>query len=210
MIKIMNILGLAVSVLIYLLLCDCLLAENIDPYNAKNQYAWNENVGWINFEPNSADPNVGMHVSNGKLTGFVWAENIGWINLSPQNYGGVFNNGFGILSGYAWAENAGWINFDPNVPHDSNDYGVKIDSDGNFSGWAWGENIGWINFGLADYYVVTCIVNFEDLSRFIEEWLKAGPDWSADLYSDGNVDFKDYGILADYWLCYCPADWPSK
>ena len=190
----------------------CSGAENIDPYDANNQYAWAENVGWLNFEPNMADSNAGAQVSSEKLNGFIWAENIGWINLSPQSYGGVFNDGAGNLSGYAWAENIGWINFAPNVPSDANDYGVKIDSDGNFLGWAWGENIGWINFsltGLNDYYVVACKVRLEDLANFAQDWLDTGAI-PGNLDELGYVDFKDYSIFASYWLDYCPGGWALK
>jgi hypothetical protein len=189
------------------------LAENVDPYDSNSQYAWGENVGWVNFEPNAADPNAGAQVSSEKLTGFIWAENIGWINLDPNDADpntGITNDGAGHLSGYAWAENVGWINFDPQVSGDSNDYGVKIDSNGNFYGWAWGENIGWINFGIDDYYVAACKVKFEDLANFVDDWLETGPGLPADLYSDESIDFKDYNILADYWLDYCPDGWPLK
>ena len=201
--------GTIFLVVILLFCCVDLYAENIDPNEDDSQYAWGENIGWVNFEPNVADPNAGAQVSSEKLTGFIWAENIGWINLSPQSYGGVFNDGYGNLSGFAWAENVGWINFDPNVPSDSNDYGVKIDPDGKFSGWAWGENIGWINFGLIDYYVVACQVRFEDLADFVEDWLDSGPV-PGNLDSIGNVDFKDYSIFTEYWLDYCPDSWPLK
>ncbi len=56
-------------------------AENIDPYDDGSQYAYGENIGWINFEPNKPEPNVGATVSDNKLTGFVYAENIGWIHF---------------------------------------------------------------------------------------------------------------------------------
>ena len=59
-----------------LLCCGSLYAENIDPYNDGSQYAYGENVGWQNFEPNTGD---GVQVASDKLTGYVWAENIGWI-----------------------------------------------------------------------------------------------------------------------------------
>jgi len=195
--------------ILLLLIVSPLSAENIDPYDTDSQYAWGENISWINFEPNLADPNVGAQISNEKLTGFIWTENIGWINLSPQNHGGVLNDGYGNLSGYAWAENVGWISFDPNVPNDSNDYGVSIDSEGNFSGQAWGENIGWINFGLADYYVVGCKVRFEDLANFVDDWLDSGST-PGNLDLEGDVDFEDYSIFASYWLSYCPDQWPLK
>jgi hypothetical protein len=109
--------------------------ENIDPGNTGSQYAYGENVGWINFKP-SYGP--GVTVTDTMVTGFVWHENIGWINLNPSQ-GGVVNDGIGNLSGYAWSENAGWINFGPNGS------GVTITS-GDFDGWAWGENIGWLHF----------------------------------------------------------------
>jgi len=188
-------------------LSSTLQAENIDPYGRSMQYAWGENVGWLNFEPDIPDPNAGAQVSREKLTGFIWAENIGWINLSPENYGGIFNDGMGNLSGYAWGENVGWINFDPNVPGDSNNYGVTIDNDGNFDGYAWGENIGWINFGLTEYSIVACKVTFEDLANFVDDWLDTGP---GNLDEFGDVDFKDYSIFASYWLDYCPDSWPLK
>ena len=191
-------------------------AENIDPDNDDSQYAYGENVGWLNFEPNIPDPNVGATVSDHNLTGFIWAENIGWINLSPSTYGGVINDGYGNLAGYAWSENVGWINFDPNVPNDSNDYGVTIDADGNFDGYAWGENIGWINFNSADlfgYNVKACKVNFRIFARFAQHWLEVpcdlANDWcdGADLDYLGDVDSLDLGLFADGWLDYCPGDW---
>jgi hypothetical protein len=113
-------------------------AGNIDPGNQGDQYAWGENVGWINFKPGQGP---GVTVTGIGLTGFAWGENIGWVNLSPDN-GGVKNDGLGHLSGFAWGENVGWINFAPM------DAGVTIGADGRFSGFAWGENIGWINFGI--------------------------------------------------------------
>lgn len=114
-------------------------AENMDPDIDDSQYAYAENVGWLNFEPNG-DGGDGAEVTDSQVTGYVWAENIGWINLSPASDGGVVNDGNGNLSGYAWGENVGWINFGPT------NGGVIIDANGDFDGWAWGENIGWIHF----------------------------------------------------------------
>ena len=195
-------------------------AENIDPNEDGSQYAYGENVGWLNFEPNIVAPNVGATVSEEKLTGFIWAENIGWINLSCENTGscgtvnyGVTNDVAGNLSGFAWGENVGWLNFDPNVPADANDYGVTIDSEGNFDGWAWGENVGWINFHSADLYgygVLACKVNFIDLGNFVDDWLLSGPGLPGDLSGNEEVDFVDYSMFADYWLTLCPDDWPLK
>jgi thrombospondin type 3 repeat protein/dockerin type I repeat protein len=133
-------------------------AETIDPQNDQHQFAWGENVGWINAEP-SATGNPGVTVSGAKLTGYMYGENIGWINLNCQNNGtcgstgnyGVTNDNLGNLSGYAWGENVGWISFScqnvPNTCASTGNYGVTIDkATGLFGGKAWGENIGWIVF----------------------------------------------------------------
>jgi hypothetical protein len=197
------------------LMCCChnVRAENIDPDNNGSQYAYAENVGWLNFEP-ALGP--GVHVYNDKLTGFAWAENIGWINLSPSTYGGVLNDGAGNLSGYAWGENVGWINFNPQVSGDPTHYGVTIDGEGNFDGWAWGENIGWIHFqsdSPVAYKVKACKVTLPDLALFCSQWLLEG-DLPANLDYDFNpapnnpVDLNDYYLLAKYWLGFCPDNWP--
>jgi hypothetical protein len=182
-------------------------AENIDPKNTDNQYAYGENVGWINFEPDITDSNT--LVQRDKVTGYIWAENIGWINLSPITYGGVLNDGYGNLSGYAWGENVGWINFAPVVGRTS--YGVKIDADGNFSGYAWGENIGWIDFNsseLSGQGVKVCVVNYLHLRTIAEQWLKTGTSYEADLDENNKVEFRDFNIFASYWMDYCPSNWP--
>lgn len=207
--------------LVGLLLSCCvnLCAENIDPYEDGSQYAYGENVGWLNFEPNQGD---GAHVSQTQLTGYVWAENIGWISLSCENTGScstvdydVTNDGAGNLSGYAWGENVGWISFscENTGSCSSVDYGVTIDEDGEFAGYAWGENIGWINFNsiaLYGYNVQACKVNFYDLANFVNDWLESDGSLPSDLSGNGEVNFVDYGFFADYWLNYCPDNWPLK
>ena len=187
-----------------------LYAENIDPDDDGSQYAYGENVGWLNFEPSQGP---GVHVSQTDLSGYVWTENVGWINLSPSSYGGVVNDGAGNLSGYVWAENAGWISFscDNTISCGTVNYGVTIDSDGNFDGWAWGENIGWIHFQSASpvaYKVKVCVVNLENLLDFAAQWLATGDGIPADLTGNQQVDLLDFGMLAEYWLDYCPSDWP--
>jgi hypothetical protein len=137
-------------------------AENVDPGNTLvgEQFAWGENVGWINAEPaNNGTPlTQGVTVSGLGVTGFMYGENIGWINMSCLNNGtcagtgnyGVKNNGLGTLTGYAWGENVGWISFSCTnnaTCGATGDYGVRIDPlTGLWSGFAWGENIGWIKF----------------------------------------------------------------
>ena len=189
-------------------------AGNIDPNDDGSQYAYGENVGWLNFEPNTEE---GVHVASDKLTGYIWAENIGWINLDP-NFGGVMNEGTGFLSGYAWGENVGWINFNPKADGDPNQYGVTIDHDGNFNGWAWGENIGWIHFKASSPFaykvrtswITSCIVDWDDLGRFCNLWLQTGHELKADFDNSTNVDFKDYCTVAGLWLQLCPTGWPLK
>ncbi len=185
-----------------------LAAENIDPDNDGSQFAYGENVGWLNFEP---DKGVGVTITDSSITGYVWAENIGWINLSPA-YGGVFNDGTGLLYGYAWSENAGWIKFTPdNI--ELRQYGVTIDGQGSLNGWAWGENIGWIHFSsqsplpykVKTSWITACTVGIDDLGRFAETWLSSG---AGDFDQSGRADFRDYTWLAEYWLGLCPPGWP--
>lgn len=129
--------------------------ENIDSSDDGSQYAYGENIGWLNFEPIKGP---GVTVTDTDVTGFVWAENIGWVNLSPIDHGGVTNDLSGNLGGYAWGENVGWINFSCENTDScgSVDYGVTIDpGTGEFGGKAWGENIGWTNFSVTEVAVKT-------------------------------------------------------
>ena len=57
-----------------------------------------------------------------------------------------------------------------------------------------------------------CFVDFEHYARFAELWLVTGTDLPADLYEDEYdiVNGLDLQVFVDYWLCYCPTDWPLK
>jgi hypothetical protein len=57
-----------------------------------------------------------------------------------------------------------------------------------------------------------CFVDFEHYARFAELWLVTGTDLPADLYEDefNIVNGFDLQVFVDYWLCYCPTDWPLK
>lgn len=130
-------------------------ADNIDPNDDGSQYAYGENIGWLNAEP-SGDGGPGIEVGDQALTGYMWGESVGWVSLSCTNTGscgtvdyGVANDGLGGLSGFAWAENVGWISFSCTNTSScaSGDYGVTIDpQSGDFAGQAWGENVGFISF----------------------------------------------------------------
>ena len=151
-------------------------AESIDPDNDESQYAWSENTGWINAEP-QGDGGVGVQVEADKLTGYMWGENVGWISLSCLNQGtcatlqyGVLNDGAGNLTGFSWGENVGWISFSCTNTSSCGtvNYGVTIDPNtGEFSGFAWGENIGWMSFSCTntnscatiDYGIKTQVVD---------------------------------------------------
>ena len=95
------------------------------------QYAWGENIGWVNFR--------------GQGTGD---------SATPPPVIGFSTGGGIVMSGFAWAENVGWINLGDGTPDNdvaysntsATDFGVNCDSMGNLSGYAWGENIGWIHF----------------------------------------------------------------
>lgn len=129
-------------------------AENVDPLNDGSQYAWGENIGWLNAEPGGNGGN-GITVADNGLSGWLWSENTGWVSLSCSNTAscgttpyGVTNDA-GTLAGFAWAENAGWISFSctNTASCGTASYGVTIDQGtGVFSGEAWGENVGWIRF----------------------------------------------------------------
>src|SRR3989338_313036 len=81
--------------------------ENIDPDNDDSQYAYGENVGYLNFEP-SGNGGPGAEVTNSAVTGYAWGENVGWINFTPTG-GGVTIDSDGVFNGWAWGENIGWI-----------------------------------------------------------------------------------------------------
>ena len=57
-----------------------------------------------------------------------------------------------------------------------------------------------------------CIVNLEHFAHFAEYWLMTGIDLPADLYVDeyNIVNLDDLDVFLDYWLWYCPPDWPLK
>jgi len=57
-----------------------------------------------------------------------------------------------------------------------------------------------------------CFVNFEHFAKFANYWLETGTGLPADLYKDefNIVNGLDLQVFVDYWLCYCPEDWPLK
>jgi len=121
-----------------------------------DNYAWNDQIGWIDF----AYPGANVHVSRG--AGDLWGlayvhSDRHWISLNcvstdscPSVEYKVFSDADGNLFGWAWSENFGWICFNcltDNSCASSGDYKVTVDQDtGEFNGYAYSENIGWISF----------------------------------------------------------------
>lgn len=195
--------GALASMAFFLMLATPAAAENIDPANNNSQFAFGENAGWLNAQPNG-DGQDGLQVSDSALSGWMWGENVGWISLSCSNTAscgtgsyGVSNDACGHLAGHAWAENVGWINFSPATA------GVTIDpTTGDFSGSAWGENIGWITFastGAHPYKVTTSWFRPVPTVNPAIELSRTGSDlvltWAGGGGADGYDVFQ--GSLAD-------------
>src|SRR5215510_5006947 len=105
-------LALPLVVLVAVVIARGASAENV---SEPQQYAWSENLGWINASPNG-NGGPGVTVTGTQLSGYMWSERAGWINLNCSNNGtcgsvayGVTNDGAGNLKGYAWSENHGWV-----------------------------------------------------------------------------------------------------
>ncbi len=94
-------------------------SETNGTIKAPFRYAWGENLGWINFKPDTG----GLTITDTVVTGYVWSQGWGWINFSPAG-GGVTNNSSGQLGGYAWSSHKGWLPL----------AGVTIDASGRFVG----------------------------------------------------------------------------
>ena len=81
------------------------------------------------------------------------------------------------------------------LPLSSNDIGNDI----------WFRRIDWLGGQ-------ECIVNLEHFGRFAEYWLMTGADLPADLSVDeyDTVNLDDLDVFLDYWLWFCPPEWPLK
>lgn len=127
-----------------LLLCGALVMLSVLPafasetagtISSSEKYAWGENMGWINFAPDSG----GLVITDSSVTGYAWSAVAGWINFNPTDSGqGVSNTPDGHLSGSAWAANLGWLDMS----------GVTITSSGRFTGTAGveGSSAGRVSF----------------------------------------------------------------
>ena len=122
--KIINIILLLVSVFFAL---PVFASDTSGTINASANYAWGENMAWINFAPTTSGVYSGLAITDTAITGYAWSAIDGWINFGPTNSGqGVTNTSDGVLDGNAWSSNLGWISF----------AGVTINSSGKFTGTA--------------------------------------------------------------------------
>ncbi|HUY69532.1 MAG TPA: hypothetical protein VMU70_00695 [Candidatus Tyrphobacter sp.] len=156
--------ALAVA-LFYLSAPQALASTNISSVSP-DYYAWNDNIGWVDFYSTG-----NVEVTSTGLSGYATSTNgYGYIALdchttpgSPSNICStsnfqVVNDGSGNLAGWAWNDQFGWISFCGNASGGSTwngstwvcpaspTYQVKVDLNGDFSGWAWNDNVGWFSF----------------------------------------------------------------
>ncbi len=99
-----------VIMVVLVLCCVTLHAENIDPYEDGSQYAYGENVGWMSFEPDTGDGVQACVVTMDDLQNFAsyWLDS-GAVAGNLDNTGNVNNVDFAIFPDY-WQDlcPAGW------------------------------------------------------------------------------------------------------
>ncbi len=138
-------------------------ASNISRQSAEH-WAWNDAIGWIQFNTTASYPEMTVNVISAQLQGYA-SSSAGEISLDctttsagdicGQSSYKVINDGMGNLSGWGWNDNYGWISFcggqsSGNCPG-TIAYRVLIDpNNGDFSNYAWNDVLGWISFNCAD------------------------------------------------------------
>lgn len=136
---------------------------DIDTNNAGYQWAWNDIIGWIDWD----NAGSAIQVDFDELSGWAVSSALGDIALNcattpSGNVCGTSNfkvsNSSGPLSGWAWSGEVGWIAFDCQtlvnagvIPSCASvgSFGVTIQQLGSesfFHGWAWNDVVGWISF----------------------------------------------------------------
>lgn len=177
-------------------------------------FAWAQNLGWINARHNQPAAPAGIVVNFYHLRGTAWAQNAGWLDFgdgTPRDglrYSNTQANDCGVnvdcelnLSGYAWAQNFGWVNFGWAAPSDANR--PRVNNSGTnhlFSGYAWAQNAGWINLGTLNNNVVANYVDidFDGLPDQFEFALSASInvlDGTANTDGDGLPDAWEFAYF---------------
>jgi len=106
-------------------------------------YAWSENIGWIDFNPQDhceIDYSAASCNDPGGGTGgvFRFGKNLkGWARIVSIAKASAINNAGG------WQ---GWISFSSDTSGGGVNYGVTINRDNTLSGYAWSDELGWIDF----------------------------------------------------------------
>ncbi len=126
----------------------------IHPYY---QFAWNNNIGWINLE--NITFNTDLNVLNGIATVLGGGDKISFNcnntnSCDQSDYKVSLNKDTNELEGYAWSDNFGWFSFNCKTGGEggsdicsTSDYQVTIDpSSGEWDGYAWNSSIGWVSF----------------------------------------------------------------
>lgn len=175
-----------------------LAANNI---HNTHKWAWNDSVGWINFNTGTTNVEVtdtkikgyGVISNSGdefsfdcatSVDGNVCADTVNWF---------VSNDGQGNLAGWAWSDTLGWISFCGNTSSNSSydgttwdcpaspTYQVEIDNiTGNFEGYAWNDSVGWISFNCANTDTCNSPNNPNGVSyRTRTTWHPLGEDTTA-------------------------------
>lgn len=159
--------------------------------NSANGYAWSENLGWIDFNPQDhcvpspeipgsgqyqaascANPDVapnGISVGNNILSG--WARIVGIAQESVNGNSGGWE-GWIKMSDTEKGYGVDITKMDGKVPPDPTDAGPT---------YAWSDELGWIDFGEASYVYLTASLTFEPSSP---------GGWDNKVYKglDNNVD----------------------
>lgn len=154
-------------------------------------YAWNEQIGWIEFS-HAFGPPTHSTLANPSVDGWAWNDNIGWIRMSDV----ITICGNSVVEGAETCDDGNTVSGDgcSDVCQTEGpvSFGVHVDQGANdISNYAWNENIGWIDFNPATFDSATdtfqgiaTIVAFDD----------AGQDGDLILQGDCTPSCGGFGV----------------
>ncbi len=127
------------------------------PIDNYYQFAWSDNVGWINFDGLQINPVSG--VINGQAIVLSGGDRLSFNcqdtkSCNKSNYQVSLNVSTNEVEGYAWSDTIGWTSFNCKTGGEggtnncgTSNYKVTINpATGEWDGYAWNSNIGWISF----------------------------------------------------------------